>query len=77
MVDMSISMLITTASSYGSLATKMNNNPVQVKLSSRGDQPTEIVFTLSHNTDKTFTNASQAAEMGFNTTCHGPQDHST
>jgi len=77
MVDMSISMLITTASSYGSLAMKMNNNPVQVKLSSRGDQPTEIVFTLSHNADKTFTNASQAAEMGFNTTCHGPQDHST
>jgi hypothetical protein len=77
MVDMSISMLITTASSYGSLATKMNNNPVQVKLSSRGDQPTEIVLTMTHNADKQFTNASQAAEMGFNTTCHGPQDHST
>jgi len=84
LVDMSVSMIVTTASSYGSLATLMNNNPVQVKLvsaSSSGNggdiqSSTEIVFNLVHNSAKDFTNTSSAAHLGFNTTCYGLLDFS-
>ena len=84
LVDMSVSMIITTASSYGSLATLMNNNPVQVKLvsaSSSGNDgniqsSTEIVFNLVHNSAQDFTNTSFASHLSFNTTCYGYLDFS-
>ena len=77
LIDLSVSMIVTTASSYGLLlAAKMNSNPVQLKLSSSSSiENTEIVFTLIHNSEKEFTNASYAARMGFNSTCYGPLDH--
>ena len=77
LVDLSASMIVTTASSYGLLAAKMNNNSVQLKLSSSSSsiENTEIVFTLVHNSEQEFTNASYAARMGFNSTCYGPLDH--
>jgi hypothetical protein len=76
LVDLSVSMIVTTASSYGELASKMNNNPVQVKLTSNNLYGTEVTFNLIHNTEIEFTNASYAAYMGFNSTCHGPLDQS-
>jgi len=74
--DMSISMIVMTASSYGTLASKMNNNPVQLKLSTKSLHGNEVIFTLVHNSEIDFTNTSYAAYMGFNSTCHGTLDHS-
>ena len=76
LVDLSVSMIVITASTYGILAMKMNNNPVQVKLTANNLYGTDVTFTLVHNTEIEFTNASYAAHMGFNSTCHGPLDHS-
>jgi len=75
-VDLSVSMIVTTASIYGPLASRMNSNPVQLKLISNSLQTTEITFRLIHHAEKEFTNVSYAARMGFNTTCHGPLDMS-
>jgi len=76
-VDISVSMIITKALSYGSeLSTKLNNNPIQVKVNSNSMRDTEIIFNLVHNVDIEFTNRSIASTLGFNTSCHGSQDYS-
>ena len=85
--DLSISMLITTASIYGNISSKMNNNPVQLKLSSKNniENNTSIIFHLIHNSEIEFTNinsssssssSSEGKHYGFNTTCKGYLDNS-
>ena len=77
LVDVSVSMIVTKASSYDSqLAVKLNSNPVRVKLNSIAMRDTEIIFTLVHNIDIEFTNRSIAKQMSFNTSCNGSLDYS-
>ena len=77
LVDISVSMIVTKASSYDSqLAAKLNNNPVRVKLNSITMHEAEIIFTLVHNIDIEFTNRSIAEKMSFNTSCNGSLDYS-
>jgi len=73
-------MILTTASIYGNVSSQMNNNPVQLKLSSKSniENNTSIIFHLIHNSEIEFTNLSSShiKHNGFNTTCSGNLDNS-
>jgi hypothetical protein len=78
--DLSISMIVTTVSAYGNFSSQMNNNPVQLKLSSKSniENNTSIIFHLNHNSEIEFTylTSSHVKRYGFNTTCSGNLDNS-
>jgi hypothetical protein len=72
--EFSLTMVTSSASSYGSAGLDFNGNPVQVTVSRSSADPTRVTMVLVHNGAVEFTSMEEAKAMAFNTTCTGAGD---
>jgi hypothetical protein len=72
--EFSLTMVTSSASSYGSAGLDFNGNPVQVTVSRSSADPTRVTMVLVHNSAVEFTSMEEARAMAFNTTCTGAGD---
>jgi hypothetical protein len=74
--EVAVTLISTAASAYGAMGSTFNTNPLRVKVARSSGTETVVRFTLYHHAAVEFTNATEAATQGFNSTCAGDGDRS-
>jgi hypothetical protein len=72
--EFAVSLVTTSAATYGSAGQDFNGNPVQITVSRSSADPTRVTMVLVHNSAVVFTSMEEARTMAFNTTCTGAGD---